>query len=64
MPDMSLPGSHLESLLDHFQFQQEDHYRKSKDHALMADVYQEAAHRLKRALEEERSKANPRAEPK
>lgn len=54
--DMSKPGAHLKSLLEHFEFQQVDHFRRSKDHALMADIYQECAHRLKRAMEDEAEK--------
>lgn len=57
MPDMSKLGAHLRECLEAMQFKQEEHFRESRKHAIMADTYQECAHRLKRAIEEENAKA-------
>lgn len=53
MPDMSKPGSHLQSLLDEFEFKELDCLRASADMKLKAEVYQEAKYKLRIAIKKE-----------
>ena len=65
MPDMSLPGAHLQSLLEDLEFRAETEVEEARKHSLWAEAYQDAARKLRRALKEEAAKHPPQpAEPK
>lgn len=59
MPDMRLPGAHLESLLEEFEFRAETEVEEARKHSLWAEAYQDAARKLRRALKEEAAKQSP-----
>lgn len=62
MPDMSKPGAHLKDVLTTIECLQEEHVREARKHEIMASTYQECAHRLKRAIEQEAAKAEAKLE--
>lgn len=59
MPDMSVPGAHLQSLLEELEFRAETEVEEARKHSLWAEAYQDAARKLRRALKEEALKHPP-----
>ncbi|HJY41138.1 MAG TPA: hypothetical protein VJ303_07880 [Steroidobacteraceae bacterium] len=57
MPDMRVPGAHLQSLLDEFKFRAETERDEARKHTLFAEAFEQAHRNLDRALREEAAKA-------
>jgi len=56
MPDMSVPGAHLESLVEELEYKVEACRSEATKQTVLADTYHEVAIKLKRALREEAQK--------
>ena len=56
MPDMTVPGTHLQSLVDEWRFKADECYAESRKQTLRAEMYQLAARELERAMREESAK--------
>jgi hypothetical protein len=63
VPDMSKPWAYLDDLVEKYRSMQIDHYRKSQDHKLQGDLYQEFAAELRHRIDKEKAAtAKPGAE--
>lgn len=55
MPDMSKPWAYLDDLVEKYRCMQIEHYRKSQDHKLQGDLYQEVVAELRHRIEKEKA---------